>query len=224
MGSDAQVGRMPWYRRVRIASCENGNGIAIAIQNVNLTVGGRVVVLIVGTKSVEGLMGAEGEGRMDLDVVSLAAGSGGEDSGDTITIIGTNTNTNTSNTSSNSNHPNPNLIHMHHSSSISSRNSNRLHPFLRQRHLKLFNLFGHLPHRPQPMSVKVNILAHQSSNHTCHMGLMLIRHPFRFRILLLMQAWQVLLFRYTQCQGPSRILHIPPTLHDSFSSVSWSTI
>jgi hypothetical protein len=191
MGSDAQVGQVMPCRRVRTASCENGNGIAIAIQNANLTFGARVVVLvlIVGTTIVEDLTGAEGE-RMDLDVVSLAAGSGGEDSD---TISGTNTNTNTSsstNISTNNNSRNHrNHIHTYHSSRNS--NSNRLHPLLRRRHLKLFSLFSHLPHHRslRSMSVKVNILPHRSSNHTCRMGLTLIRHLFHFRILhTLMQA------------------------------------
>jgi len=159
------------------------------IQSVNLTVYAHVVVLVVGTTSAEDIMGAEDEVRMDLDVVSLAAGSGGEDLG-TGTTSGTNTNTNSSSTNSTNSSSNPNPpIYIRRRRR--RRNSSRLHPLLRRHHLKLFSPCSHLPHHRglRPMSVKVNILPRRFSNRTCRMGLMLIKRLFRFRILhLLIQA------------------------------------
>src|SRR6266702_3473454 len=182
------------------APCENGNGNVIAIQNVNHhTLGARVVALMVGTTSVEGMAGAEDEVRMDLDVVSLAAGSREEDSGtstdtNTSTSSHTNSHTNTnistsSNINTNTNNRNHNRMHHSSSSSSSNSNSSRLHPLLGRHQIKLFNLCNHLPHLRGLRPMSVNIFPHRFSNRTCRMGLTHIKHRFRFRILhLLMQA------------------------------------
>lgn len=174
---------------MRIASCENGNGNVIAIQNVNLTPGARVVALMLGTTSAEGIMDAEDEVRMGLDVASPVAGSGGEDSGtDTNTGTSTSSNSNISTSSNisisiNTNHKHHNN-RMHHSSSSSKHRLS-----LRRRQLKLFKRCNHLLHHRSLRPMLVNILPRRLSNRTCRMGLTLIKHPFRFRILcLLMRA------------------------------------
>jgi hypothetical protein len=133
-------------------------------------------------------MGAEDEVRMDLDAVSLAAGSGGEDSGTGIsngTIINSNSSSNI-NTSTSTSNNNTNINNPNHSSS-SRRNSSKFHPLLRHHQLKFFN--HHLPRHRVLRPMSVNIFPQRFNNSICRMGLTLIKDPFRSHILhLLMQA------------------------------------
>jgi len=100
MVSDVPVGRdMVWRRRARSDFPEGVNGNGTVKQIGNTTLGGPVVVLTVGTTSVEDMLAAGHEGRMDLGA-ALAGDDGARSGSNSNNIRDSNNNRSSSSSSS----------------------------------------------------------------------------------------------------------------------------